>query len=324
VPLIPAKRLLTVASIVLGVGLLPLAESVAAGAAPTVRVLATALRGPEGPTVLADGSILLVEFFSGDVVRIRPGGTRELVAHIGVGIAGTARRGEGPVYVARVNYELVRPDRSTAPMPDSRGEILSVDLHNGRVSPLYTEYQGAALQGPDDLVVDARGDLWWTDVLEQAVYWGRADGSEIRRVVGEASGVNGIALSPDGVQIYVVSNRRLVSYHIAGRGLLEMDGSQPRAHVLTPLSSSLQRLDGLKTESNGNIIMADWAEGLIVMSPDGRLISRTRIPGNLKPVNMAFGATTERTLYVAATAEDVEGWKSQGKLIAIAWPNTGN
>ena len=300
-----------------------IAESGLGVSHPNIQVLSAAIQGPEGPTVLADGSVVLAEFFSGDILKIGPDGRRAAIAHVGVGVAGTARGRRGPLYVARVNYDLVRPDAATTPKSGSRGEIVSVDLNNGHVSSLYTEYQGNALMGPDDLVVDVHEDLWWTDVLEQAVYWGREDGSEIRRMVSGVAGVNGITLSPDRSLIYVISGRRLVSYRIVGRGLLEMNGMQPRVHVLTPLSSSLQKLDGLKTQANGDIVMADWVEGLTVMSPDGRVVSHTRLPGDLQSVNMAFGGRGHRTLFIATASGDSSGWKSDGKLVAIPWPNPG-
>jgi gluconolactonase len=301
-----------------------LAESTPVVAVPEVHVLAGSIHGPEGPTVMSDGSVLLVEFFSGEVLRIRPDGRRDSVANVGVGVAGTAQSRTGILYVARVNYDLVQPaGASRTPASTSGGQILSIDLDSHRVSRLYTEYEGAALKGPDDLVIDSDDDIWWTDVLEQSVYWGRGDGSEIRRPVSGASGVNGITLSSDGRYIYIVSRGRLVAYHIVGRGRLEMDGAQPRAHVVTPLSMSLKRLDGLKTQANGNVVMADWVEGLLVVSPGGHVLSQTKLPGNLQPVNMAFGGPDKRTLFIAAASGGADGWKLQGKLVAMSWPDPG-
>ena len=46
----------------------------------------------------------------------------------------------------------------------SAGRIKRVELDSGRVDVLYHEANGLGLSGPNDLVFDDSGGLWFTDI----------------------------------------------------------------------------------------------------------------------------------------------------------------
>jgi len=94
-----------------------------------------------------------------------------------------------------------------------RGErYLLVDPHDGTVTDLYTECDGRPLRAPNDLVMDGHGGFYFTDHAIRdhatrtsdltAIYYARADGSEIREVAFPVEGPNGIGLSPDSDTLY--------------------------------------------------------------------------------------------------------------------------
>ena len=62
-------------------------------------VICEGLGYPEGPTALADGSVLLVELAAGTLTRISPAGQREVVATLGGSPNGAAIGPDGQVYV---------------------------------------------------------------------------------------------------------------------------------------------------------------------------------------------------------------------------------
>ena len=62
-------------------------------------VIASDLLYPEGPVARPDGSVLLVEVKEGTSARIRPDGTKEVVANLGEGPNGAAIGPDGAVYV---------------------------------------------------------------------------------------------------------------------------------------------------------------------------------------------------------------------------------
>ena len=70
------------------------------------------------------------------------------------------------------------------------------------------------LRGPNDLVFDAHGGFWFTDLgkvrthdMDRGrVYYARADGSHIHEAAYPLFNPNGIGLSPDETELYVAGD----------------------------------------------------------------------------------------------------------------------
>src|SRR5258707_10521766 len=102
-----------------------------------VRVLATGLEFPEGPVVMPDGSVVLVEIRGRRLTRVRPDGRKEAVAQIPGGPNGAALGPDGKMYVCNNRGVRWIPTRHTilpGPQPhDSLGRPLPrVQPGNGK------------------------------------------------------------------------------------------------------------------------------------------------------------------------------------------------
>ena len=64
-----------------------------------IRVLATDLEFPEGPVVMPDGSVVLVEIRGKRLTRVYPDGRKEVVAQIPGGPNGAALGPDGKIYI---------------------------------------------------------------------------------------------------------------------------------------------------------------------------------------------------------------------------------
>jgi len=64
-----------------------------------VRVLATDLEFPEGPVVMPDGSVVLVEIRGQRLTRVHPDGRKEIVAKVPGGPNGAALGPDGKIYI---------------------------------------------------------------------------------------------------------------------------------------------------------------------------------------------------------------------------------
>jgi gluconolactonase len=305
-----------------------------------LKTLATGLRGTEGPSVLPDGSVAVLEPMGGTVLRVSTDGTRSVLTTTGMGVAGTALGHDNALYVTKINIgAILERLRAGAPRAGARGAdgppaggrggnnppwtaspaaILRIDLTTLAVKTLYTEYQGKLLQEPNDLVVDEWGDLWFTDTGSGSVYSARADGSGLQRSIADAQGVNGIALSPDRRTLYIVANGKLLGYGIVARGKLEQKNGHAVARVLATLDPKIGAPDGMKTEANGDILIACTDDGILRYSSRGTLISQIRIPG-VAIVNLAFGGKDGRTLYLSDRATNDQS----GRLQSMNWPRPG-
>lgn len=149
-------------------------------------IIATHLGFPEGPVVMADGSVIVVETFGQQVSRCWRG-RREVICKPGGGPNGAAIGPDGALYIC--NNGGFGPEYYAA--PDAVGRIERIDLDTGKCERLYEAYDGRALSAPNDLVFDAEGNLWFTDFgrLEQygkqygGLYCCRPEGGAITRII---------------------------------------------------------------------------------------------------------------------------------------------
>ena len=128
------------------------------------RVLASGLRFPEGPTVLADGSLVVTELIGKKLTRISPDGETSTLAELGGSPNGCAVGPDGALYVTNsggfAHQELgpflvpQGPHHETQPDDYIGGRIQRVDADSGEFADLYTECDGNTLKGPNDLVFD--------------------------------------------------------------------------------------------------------------------------------------------------------------------------
>src|SRR5258705_8325826 len=86
-----------------------------------IRVLATDLEFPEGPVVMPDGSVVLVEIRGKRLTRVYPDGRKEVVAQIPGGPNGAALGPDGKMYICNNGGLCLNPPRKlvmSGPQPD--------------------------------------------------------------------------------------------------------------------------------------------------------------------------------------------------------------
>src|SRR4051794_11457296 len=208
---------------------------------PTTTDVATGLQFPEGPVAMPDGTVLCVELKRGTVDRVHPDGRIEVVATPGGSPNGLAIGPDGAVYVCNSGgwdwhdvMGLSIPG-SDLPADHGGGRIERVDLDGGDVKVLYTQCDGNPLIGPNDIVFDALGGMWFTDHGRNrgrvqtlgGVYYAQPDGSAIREAIFPLAAPNGIGLSPDGSRLYVAETHtgRLFAWSVTAPG--EADTASP-------------------------------------------------------------------------------------------------
>jgi gluconolactonase len=269
-------------------------------------VMASLPEAGAGPTALPDGSVAMSQTKAGTIIRVFPTGATTVFVSPGAGVGGTALGPDGKLYVAKA-------------ATDGSSAILRVDLAAGTFHTLYDHAPTGPLQGPSAVVFDERGDIWFADATEGAVYWCRSDGSDIRRVVAGLAGANALALTPGQGTLYVAqgSLRQITAYRIARRGTLAAHRGQVRARNVCTLPGSFHIL-ALAAEAGGNLVAACGAAGLTVITPGGRVVAQQTLPG-LAPAGLGFSGASPATLFVAGEGAT----PGTGQLLSIAWPHRG-
>ena len=120
-------------------------------------VIAEGLEFPEGPVVMEDGSVILVEIHGQRVTRCWDGGRKEVICVTGGGPNGAAYGPDGAIWLCN-NGGL------GATGPGSEGRIERVDLSSGKCERVFDACDGIPLSAPNDLVFDSSGRLWFTDL----------------------------------------------------------------------------------------------------------------------------------------------------------------
>jgi gluconolactonase len=208
--------------------------------------------------------------------------------------------------------------------PGGRRQVVRTDLRSGKVTVLTSRYQGKRYNSPNDVCVDRKGRVWFTDPrygadrsdLEldvEGVYRIDPDGT-VTRVLGQAEvqRPNGIAITPDDKTLYVVDshpqpggNRKIWAFEVTAEG-----GLKNRRLVYD--FGKGRGGDGMRLDTKGNLWVAagistprgpgetlDVPPGVYVITPQGKLLGRIPIPEDLI-TNLAFGGPDRKTLYVTA------------------------
>ncbi len=196
----------------------------------------------------------------------------------------------------------------------------------GETVVLCAEFEGSRLNSPNDLAIDSRGRVWFTDprygdyrddmeLDHESVYRldPQPDGSwKPVRVTYDTTAPNGLLLSPDEETLYVAQSkngegqkRELWAYPIVEGSSSERSrivGDHEVLHNFYPHRG----VDGMCLDVDGNIIAtAGWGEsgpgGMIyVFAPDGRVLETHPVPCD-SPTNCAFAGPDLRDLYVTST-----------------------
>lgn len=297
-----------------------------------MRVLAEGLQFPEGPVALTDGSLLVVEIRSGTLTRVAPDGSREVVARLGGGPNGAALGPDDACYVCNNGgFEWhVGPDGRVWPglkaASYTGGSIQRVDLRTGDVRVLYDACGPHQLRGPNDIVFDAHGGFWFTDLGKRdarsmdhgGVYYAQPDGSAIDEVLYPLNTPNGIGLSPDGCQLYVAETApgRLWSFDVVAPGKIRRrDGGFPNGGRLVAGLPGFQLFDSLAVQADGDVCVATlFNGGISVISPTNGAVRHVPLPDEFT-TNICFGGPDGRSAFVTLS--------STGRLVLLTWDRPG-
>jgi gluconolactonase len=205
---------------------------------------------------------------------------------------------------------------------DAAGNLIATERWNARLVRVSPEgertvladawppstpgHPGQPLNAPNDVVVRADGNIYFTDTDWGARPGGAHAPMAVYRVppqgpldrVLQLEKPNGIALSPDGWTLYVGSDVQAKVWKLpldaagaAGAPTLLIDGAQVPGGFKVP--------DGICVDDTGNLYIANNSDEIMaleVFDPAGRLLGRIPLPA--APSNCTFGGADRRTLYI--------------------------
>ena len=266
-----------------------------------VQLITDTLNGTEGPVTLPNGELIFTEGGARRLTRIDKDGKLspflEGIQSSGLGfdqkgrlIANNGAEGKEGIYV-------VYPKGAEATLIDRRT---------------------AGFDRANDLVVDRRGGVYFTQPEPGNVWYIPADGAQGRMVADNITRPNGITLSPDEKTLYVNDARGeyLLAYDVQPDGSVTNRRNFARYDQINHSSAFgdtgpglrfrvTSCADGLAVDSAGRVYNAG-CNGIQVYSPQGQHLGT--IPTARVAQNLAFAGPDKKTLYLVGRNA---AWKIQ-------------
>ncbi|MBN1998740.1 SMP-30/gluconolactonase/LRE family protein [candidate division KSB1 bacterium] len=183
---------------------------------------------------------------------------------------------------------------------DEFRRLVSISM-DGNMNVLLDNFAGKKLNGPNDLWLDPKGGIYFTDPYYERPWWNpkgmeqdgqhvyylKPDGKTAIRVVDDLEQPNGIIGTPDGKKLYVADIRaqKTWSYSITD------DGKLTNKTFFAPEGS-----DGMTLDEKGNVYLTNRT--VSVFSPSGKKIAAIDVPE--WPANVCFGGTDRKCLFITA------------------------
>jgi len=185
---------------------------------------------------------------------------------------------------------------------DEKDELWRISP-SGKITVLLKDFKGSRLNGPNDLWVDKKGGVYFTDPYYQRPYWARTkpdiEGQKVyylapskKEAVVAADDIikpNGIVGTPDGKYLYVadINGGKIYRYQIA------KDGKLTDQQLFVS-----QGADGITLDNKGNLYLA--GNGVTVYNSTGKKIAH--IPVNEGwTANLCFGGKERDLLFITAS-----------------------
>lgn len=243
----------------------------------------------EGPTMTEDGSLYFTDIPKTRIHRLAPDGTLSIFTDQSNRANGLWALPGGKMLACEMDGALVR-----------------YTLADGTREVLVEQYDGTRFNACNDLVVDARGGIYFTDPLYnaptplpqgiQAVYYLAADG-EVSRLTGHIAAPNGIGLSLDGSKLYVIPSMQaeMLVYDVESPGKVSV--GRTFCILKQPEGKSDTGGDGMTMDEQGNLYITTHT-GVQIYSPEAEYLGTVSFPE--QPANVTFMGENRKTMVVTA------------------------
>ncbi len=294
-------RIIGTCSVIVAIGFSAQAQILPPGATPTR--LATGYVFTEGPLYDRAGGVDFEDMHPSGQVATNPSHIVRYDIATGLATVVDASSGGANGDYLNANGQVVTADRERRQISLRAAGNISVVQQ-----ALATSFGGTPFNGPNDLVIDSAGGIYFTDPdyenrrsLPDAVYYRNPAGTVSRLLTGFFR-PNGVILSPSGTTFYlaVEGEKRIMAYDVTAQGVLANQRQFARTDVNpdgTTIPGITNGPDGLTIDPAGNIYAA-VQNAVWAWNPAGQQLFQLAFPED--PTNVEFGAADGKTLFVTA------------------------
>jgi gluconolactonase len=204
---------------------------------------------------------------------------------------------------------------------------VSVTLKDGTVRTLADKWNGKRFNSPNDLTIDRKGRVYFTDpryvgddpreIDTESVYRIDPD-TQVTQIITDVQKPNGIILSPDMKTLYLADNHPKGNRHLLAFPLNSDGGVGPKK-VLYDFGQD-RGIDGMCIDVMGRIYATAGqgkSGGVYIFTPAGKKIGF--VPTPELPTNCVFGGRDRKTLYITA-GRSLYRIATTAEGFAVFWP----
>lgn len=241
-----------------------------------VQFIRAGFNGTEGVIAMPDGSVLFTEQDANKILKIDLAGN--------------------------LTTYLEDTNRTVGLAYDPKGRLVGTQTRDPRVGVLHPTrtvladaFEGQPIVRPNDLVIDKKGGIYFTDPIpgeqqrfrepppgrKPLLFYLTPEGRLTK--LSDALTPNGVQLSPDEKTLYVTNGTHIVAFDI------QTDGSVSNLRKFAE-----SRGDGLAVDNAGRLYAA-VAAGINVISPQGQILGTIPTPVGMQSVG--FAGRDKKTMF---------------------------
>jgi gluconolactonase len=242
-----------------------------------VQFIRAGFNGTEGVIAMPDGSVLFTEQDANKIIKIDPAGS--------------------------LSTYLEDTNRTVGLGYDSKGRLIAAQSREPRIgvlSPTRTvladSFEGQPLVRPNDLVIDKKGGIYFSDPIPNAQAQFRdppagrkpllfyiTPAGKVTKLTEYVTAPNGVQLSPDEKILYATNGTHIVAFDI-----------QPDGSVTNPRKFADTGGDGMAIDNAGRLYTA-VGDGIRVVSPQGQILGTIPTPVGMQSIG--FAGRDKKTMF---------------------------
>ena len=184
---------------------------------------------------------------------------------------------------------------------DALGQLWKIDSKKN-IEVLLKDFQGKRFNGPNDLWIDPKGGIYFTDPFYQRTYWQHnvpylstnnvyylSPAGTVSKVATDLDQPNGIIGTTDGSLLYVSDIARQVTYSYQ----IEANGNLANQKLFVAMGS-----DGMTLDELGNVYLT--GSGISIFDTTGKKIEHIKIEEPWT-ANVTFAGPKRDILFITAS-----------------------
>ncbi|AWV98059.1 SMP-30/gluconolactonase/LRE family protein [Arcticibacterium luteifluviistationis] len=184
---------------------------------------------------------------------------------------------------------------------DNDNELWKIDK-NKNVEVLTKNWDGKRLNAPNDLWIDAKGGIYFSDPFYKRDYWKHTESEQEEQRVYYRNPAGKVSIAADGFvrpngligdkmlsKMYItdIGDKKTYVYDMAA------DGSLNNKKLFCEQGS-----DGMTLDQKSNVYLV--GKGVTIYSPEGKVIEKIDVPEGWT-ANITFGGKKNKTLFITAS-----------------------